>query len=99
MRETGIAPDLGWRLQCELLWIDRLSPRGKVVDLTVINTSTDAWRCADTNFVMTSKKLDARRVQVLDYNWFKTDHRADSSKLGVNFCGWTTLGKERKIGM
>ena len=28
------------------------------------------------DFIMTSKKLDARRVQLLDSRWFKTDHRA-----------------------
>ena len=47
-----------------------------------------------------SKKLEARRVQVLDSDWFKTDHKAVlavlwlkarmrySAKLGVNLCGW-----------
>ena len=49
---------------------------------------------------MSSRTLDARRVQVLDSDWFKTDHRAVpavlslkarmrySAKLGVNLRGW-----------
>ena len=115
--ETGTAPDLGRRLQCELVRIDRLSSCGRV-DRKTENADgherftacasfahcrgrigldgDDTWMDADSerelftrsswsnpedsltqmDFIMTSRKLEARRAQVLDSDWFKTDHRA-----------------------
>ena len=62
------------------------------LDLTVTNTWMDAdseqelftrsvWSdpveaLTEMDFIMSSKKLEMRRVQVLDSDWFKTDHRA-----------------------
>ena len=128
-KETGTTPDPGWRLQCELLWIDRLSPRGRVDAETENNDGhkrflartifryTLLWqswmyagseqelytRCSwkdpgdaqtQMDFIMTTRKLEARRVQMLDSDWFKTDHRAVlkammrySAKPVVNLCG------------
>ena len=51
-----------------------------------------SWRCADTRWTLSWKNLEARRVQVLDSDWFKTDHKAVlavlSLKPGVNLRGW-----------
>ena len=33
-------------------------------------------KLTQTDFIMTSRKLDMKQVQVLDSDWFKTDHRA-----------------------
>ena len=59
------------------------------------------WRTGNTNdFIMTSRSTEARRVQVLDFDWFKTDHWAvlavlslktkmrDTMKSDVNLRGW-----------
>ena len=62
------------------------------LDLTVTNTWMNAdterelftrssWSnpedsLTQMNFIMTSRKLEMKRVQVLDSDWFKTDHRA-----------------------
>ena len=35
------------------------------------------------DFTMTTRKLEARRVQMLDFDWFKTDHRAVLSVLSL----------------
>ena len=62
------------------------------LDLTVTNTWMNAdierelltrssWSnpedsLTQMDFIMTSRKLDMEQVQVLDSDWFKTDHRA-----------------------
>ena len=35
------------------------------------------------DFIMTSRKLDMEQVQVLDSDWFKTDHRAVVAALSL----------------
>ena len=86
------------------------------LDLTVTNTWMNAdterelftrssWSnpedsLTQMDFIMTSRKLDMKQVQVLDSDWFKTDHRAVFAVLslrpkmrytmrnGANLRGW-----------
>ena len=94
------------------------------LDLTVTNTWMDAsseqephTRSSLTepggaqtkmDFIMVSRKLEAKQVQVMEFDWFKTDHRAvlavlsptsrlrHSAKLGVNLRGWKPNGTWQK---
>ena len=69
------------------------------LDLTVTNTwinadteqelfirsssSNTAESLTQMDFIMTLRKLERRHVQVLDSDWFKTDHRAAHAVLSL----------------
>ena len=115
--ETQTTCDLGWRLQCEPVWYDRLSPCRRVDpetenvgrhkrfiasesfthdgDRTGFDGDKHVDECrhrtrafhafqlvkprrlVDTNGLHHDfEKIGMKHVQVLDSDWFKTDHRA-----------------------
>ena len=95
--ETQTTFDPVWRLQCE----PRLLPCGRV-DPTTENivgherfTARELctlWWQSWTDFNMTSRKLEMKHVQVLDSDWFKTDHRAVLAVLSLTDWGnWNVM--------
>ena len=89
--EAQTTCDLGWRLQCVPVWYDRLSiPRPRTMMDTNDSLRADTERelftrsswsnpedsLTQMDFIMISRKLEIKHVQVLESDWFKTDHRA-----------------------
>ena len=87
MRETRTAPDPGWRLQCQLSWTDRPSPRGRV-DTRTENTDghkryferTSIALCCGSIGPDGDEHLDGRRLRSqMDFILEETESKTSTS--------------------
>ena len=70
-----------WDMTMTNIWMDADSEQEL---FTRSSCSDPAESLTQMHFIMSSRKSEMRRVQVLDSDWFKTDHRAVFAVLTLN---------------